>query len=68
MKKRNNYIYPRHHSECTLENWDACIECRYWDNCERKELFRKGNVVGLALILLTAILINLVIAYLIGVL
>ena len=68
MKKKNNYIYPSHHSECTLENWDACIECRHWDVCSRKESFRKFSPIGCSLIILTAVLINLIVAYLIGVL
>lgn len=66
--KKNNYIYPTHIDDCTLENWDACLECRHWDNCERKEQFRKFDKGSWFFILLGAVLFNMLLAYLIGIL
>lgn len=66
--KKDNYIYPSHYDDCTLEDWNACLGCRNWDNCERKEQFRKFDRSTWAIIIIGAILVNMLIAYLIGVL
>lgn len=66
--KKNNYIYPTHIDDCTLENWDACCGCYHWDKCDRKEQFREFNTGAWVLILFSAVLVNFLIAYLIGIL
>jgi len=70
----SDFKYPSQWQSCRLgwsevaDKWDTCCSCRHFDQCEFKETFRVYSPVGCLLILLSAILINAIIAYLVGVL
>lgn len=72
----SKFKYPSVWQSCRLgwaemtneDKWDACCSCRHFDECEFKDTYRIYSVVGIALILLSAVFISAVVAYLIGVL
>lgn len=63
------FVYPDNWEDCKLNDYDACVECLYYDNCAYKDYYKLQNgclhtlmliaLIGIALFILVVAVFNL---------
>lgn len=67
VNMKDNFSYPVKMENCESQEFENCVHCIFYDNCERKDLLRPYDVVGVAVACLLATIMLCAILDVIGV-